>query len=933
MVTRAVDASDDQPQNRNPHELIPAYRTAARPVRSASGTVIQAYMNDMKPHKPNKYSLFKSNRSQASLLSNQSLYDRGPDQPSPIDSPLHSPAVPPPSAASSPLSPDDNDRDDILARNYEADAARFHQSNTHTKPNVLQRSQSQRASPSPRIGHGPTINLVSPTHGGVAASPTIDEDPDTIGQESQQAPHLTQNLKKKRRFFGLGGESSSVKEVTHTPSPNPARGLGRSISVRRTGPQPQISTDVGTNSSETTWPLGSSSAKFPSPTVDEEPEGEQSLHPSSPHGKYSTPPIIPPKDSPKSPLFLPTFVPEHRHNEQHPQSSVAASGQLQPLEQVAAKIPSLERVGRTPGTHQQNSSSELQTQYQAFQPVHSSAGSSASHQLHSRSTQDLTYPQPLYPQRNSRPSSRQSYEPPSPSQPQHLPFHHGTSSLQAVPLYSENTMVPPATQPHSGGRSSEQNQQNTQSVQARDNPNYAYSERTQGTNQSGQPTAQYGSQLGVNNNNQQGGSYRNTPQASPMVQQNSNSEQGRSTPPPSRSRDDLSGLDFQQLLTRHDELNDKYRKVKKFYFDKDAQVQQLQNTLAHQRLAQSRTSLDDAEYANRFSRLDGAINNLAFNIRKDWRIVPPWLASCVNKDATQLGTKEMTAVGRACISRWLVEELLDRYFHPALEPNLSCQLKIIEKNLRRFSPPTQNEEEKEALLARISNWRLATLDGLADMLASPGAASYRNELTDMLVEMLTTDLKDNLREPAPPGLDVGVEGIVELAVGIAANVPLESRDVYVNYIMPGTIVNDIYMRVEGALPALTNPGEGLGDSNSIDSADEKEEADQESLNDVSPQQQQSQQQQQHHQQAQQQTQQQAQQAQQQNKKKPGMLSGLLGNKKPVAGPTAPGNARAGGSAAAEAGPQAPKEERVRFAAFMSVEVRGKNMLIRAPVYT
>ncbi|MCJ1392307.1 hypothetical protein MMC18_005174 [Xylographa bjoerkii] len=874
-------------------------------------------MNDMKSQKANKYSLFKSNRSQASLLSNQSFHDRGSYQASPIDSPLHSPAFPP-SAASSPLSPDDKDRDDVLARNYEADAAKFHQSN-HTKPNVLQRSQSQRASPSPRSGHGPTINLVSPTHSGAAGSPTIDEDPETIDQESHQAPHTTQYLKKKRRFFGLGGESSSGKEVTHTSSPNPARGLGRSISVRRTGPQPQISTDTGTYSSESAWPSGSTSAKFSSPTVDEEPEGGQSLHPNSPYGKYSTPPTIPPKDPPKSPLFLPTSGQEHRHNDQQPQLSVAAPGQLLPSEQVTAKSPAWERVGRTPGTHQRNNSSELQPQYQAFQPVPSSAGSSSSNPLHSRSAQDLAYPQPLYTQQNSRPSSRQSYEPPSPSQPQQLPFHQRTSSLQIIPLYSENPMVPPATQPHSGGRSSEQNQQAAQSGQPRDNSNYAYSERAQGQNQSGQPTGQYGSQLGVNNN-QQGSNYRNTPQASPMVQQNSNSEQGRSTPPPSRSRDDLSGLDVQQLLARHDELNDKYRKVKKYYFDKDAQVQQLQNTLAHQRLAQSRTSLDDAEYANRFSRLDGAINNLAFNIRKDWRVVPPWLASCVNKDATQAGTKEMTAVGRACISRWLVEELLDRYFHPALEPNLSCQLKIIEKNLRRFSPPTQNEEEKEALLARISNWRLATLDGLADMLASPGAAGYRNDLTDMLVEMLTTDLKDNLKEPAPPGLDAGVEGIVELAVGIAANVPLESRDVFVNYIMPGTLVNDTYMRVEGALPALINPGEGLSDSNSIGSADEKEETDRESLKDV-PQQQQQQSQQQ-----------QAQQAQQQHKKKPGMLSGLMGNKKPVAGPTAPGNARPGGPTAAETGPQPPKEERVRFAAFMSVEVRGKNMLIRAPVY-
>ena len=71
-------------------------------------------------------------------------------------------------------------------------------------------------------------------------------------------------------------------------------------------------------------------------------------------------------------------------------------------------------------------------------------------------------------------------------------------------------------------------------------------------------TGQYGSTLSVNN--QQPGSYRNTPQASPMVQGDSNSGQGRSsTPPPgnsgNKSREDLAALDVQQLLSRHEELS------------------------------------------------------------------------------------------------------------------------------------------------------------------------------------------------------------------------------------------------------------------------------------------------------------------------------------------------------------------------------------------
>ena len=285
-------------------------------------------------------------------------------------------------------------------------------------------------------------------------------------------------------------------------------------------------------------------------------------------------------------------------------------------------------------------------------------------------------------------------------------------------------------------------------------------------------------------------------------------------------------------------------------------MQQLQNTLAHQRLAQSRTSLDDNEYQTRFNRLDGAINNLAFNIRKEWKAVPRWLAPHVNQDATSTVSKEMTAVGRACISRWIVDEIFDRYFHPSLEPSLSSHLKAIERNLRRFAPPVQTEEDREALLAKISNWRLATLDGLQDLLNTHDAVDFRTTLTNMLVEMLTSDLMMNLKDPPPPGLDAGVVGIIELAIAIASNLPLESRDVYIDYVMPGTAVNEISMKPDGTLPPLTNPGEGAaGEQNDRAS-------------------------------------------------------------------TTSGEAKDGET----------KPQKVRFAAFMSVEVRGKNMLVKAPVY-
>lgn len=387
--------------------------------------------------------------------------------------------------------------------------------------------------------------------------------------------------------------------------------------------------------------------------------------------------------------------------------------------------------------------------------------------------------------------------------------------------------------------------------------------------------------------------------------------------------------------------------MKKYYFDKEAQVQQLQNTLAHQRLAQSRTSLDDNEYINRFSRLDGAINNLAFNIRREWRSVPPWLAPAVNRDATTNPTKEMTAVGRACISRWLVDEIFNRFFHPALEPGLSTQLKIIEKNLRRFAAPTPSDEERDGLMSKISNWRLSTLEGLNEVLSSTSAAENKNSLTSLLVEKLVAALTMNLKDPPPPGLEGGVAMIVELAVGIASNLPLESRDVFVEYVYPNARIDESIMKLETGLPPLTNPGEGIIEDSMSRSSTDKPDFDNSNNNEIdslkdnnedldSP----------SHNSNNNQAQFQPQpkpESLQGGKKKGGMFGGFMGGKKAGAVPGGSGvqaqkdlaakELQMGSSAGGKKEEEKTREERVRLCAFMAVEVRGRSVLVKAPVWT
>lgn len=242
------------------------------------------------------------------------------------------------------------------------------------------------------------------------------------------------------------------------------------------------------------------------------------------------------------------------------------------------------------------------------------------------------------------------------------------------------------------------------------------------------------------------------------------------------------------------------------------QIEHLQNAVANQRITASRTALDDSEYSTRFNRLNGAINNMAFNIRKDWRLVPRWLDRHVSQDALKTGKQEMTAVGRAVITRWIVEEVFCACFHPALDPVLSRRLKEIEAGIRRGSYTLTSQEEYDALTSKVISWRMATLEGLAGELNSPAADEARAEFTRSATDSLLATLGQYLSDPPPAGIEGSASMIMELAVGIAANMPLESRDVVIRYPLPGEAVDAKVMEVEkGGLPPLEGGEEEKGE--------------------------------------------------------------------------------------------------------------------------
>jgi hypothetical protein len=411
-------------------------------------------------------------------------------------------------------------------------------------------------------------------------------------------------------------------------------------------------------------------------------------------------------------------------------------------------------------------------------------------------------------------------------------------------------------------------------------------------------------------------------------------------------------------------IEEKYQKVKKYYFEKESQVHQLQNTLAHQRLSASRTSLDDTEYAARFSRLEGLTAQLSFSIRKSWRQIPEWLHRAVNKDAIATGKQEMTAVGRAYISWWLWSEIFERIFHPDIEMSLSVQLKSMQNNIRRNAPPFQSSEEEEALAAKLSSWRMASLEGLQDQLRSPAAQQHREALVQALNDKLIAHISAYLVDPPPPDLAGGVFMIVELAVNIAIHVPVESREVGIEYYPPMYIVMPEVMKLEQGVPSLTAPIlSDISPSDSVpDGASLK--GDKEAPQDAKRN---SEEQQSHQPGGGGPQPSQPNLLPKEEKRGRGMLSSLMGGgsktnalssstqpggpqqqqkpgssgsgAKPNVGSGGSGSTLGGGGAVAGAGGRetpsgaSQKEERVRMTIGLGVVIRGRSVLVKAPVYT
>ncbi|EFR00592.1 hypothetical protein MGYG_03597 [Nannizzia gypsea CBS 118893] len=771
---------------------------------------------------------------------------------------------------------------------------------------------SQPLPPPPPPAGRPTLNLVpsaghQPDHSidTLSAAPSLPSAP-----HSTEASPLTetQPRKSRRSFFSL---HSKDKDKDKSSSQNPAK-PGRNVSVRK-----KISNPIPHPKPYQVGPLPLSD---PAPDPEEIDITEKKL-PQLPNN--SSQPSLPQSIYPargasrsSSHLDIQPFEPP-----QIQRVSTEPLGQQDEYYKGRPQQYNQYQVTRPASQHQQQLQPQQNPQFQIDQPQAQPAATSIAGHRPNQSSDQVSIP-PRYspkpdPYHPPRPPSQQSLGPPSPLHPYYQP----PDSNYQKPQFRQSLQPVAGPIPSQSGMALERPtglRQPIDTSQQPPQPSQPQQQQASGQQQQFPPSMPQGQSF-------KGSSSQPTPAG----------DREQETPPPGKAKDDTSELDVNGWIQKYEELQLKYNRVKRYYFDKEAQVQQLQNTVAHQRMSASRTVLDDNEYATRLGRLDGAINNLSFNIRKDWKNIPPWLQGVVNEDAHTVGTKEMTAVGRACLTRWIVDELFDRYFHPGLEPNLSRQLKQIERNVRRMGKFV-TEEEQENHLSKVSSWRRTTLDGLGDIFQSKLADDHRAVLTRNLVEKLTASLEMNLKTPPPPGLENGVAMIVELAVGISANIPLESRDISIEYFLPGATITESHMKIETTLPPLSNPGiePRLGSEPSSAATDRVDQSsikgieaaisssevasgdDKDSNFPIQPQ------------------------PASQGRKK--SVFGSLISKKPHSGPgnsvdpmRPPSGHFREREEAVEASREKENENRIRFAAFAAVEVRGKgtgNVIVKAPVY-
>ena len=264
-----------------------------------------------------------------------------------------------------------------------------------------------------------------------------------------------------------------------------------------------------------------------------------------------------------------------------------------------------------------------------------------------------------------------------------------------------------------------------------------------------------------------------------------------------------------------------------------------------------------------------------------------------------------------------MEHVFEKYFHPNLDLEVSKALKGIQLDLRRTAPLLQTGEEEEALTAKIINWRLATIDGLQPQINSAEASSHRQAFTETLTRALVEYIVGYMQDPPPVGIDGGVNMIIELVVSMLGHLPFESRDVNIEYFHPESFIHPELMKIETGIPVLSDPM-AVMDTQDGDDASTASNVEQIVQPETHPEEPGS--------------------AREQGSSKKSFLGGIIGSKKrDNVGYFKQGSANESQTSLSQhppvsAGAKDEQGARVRLCVFPGLQIRGKMVLAKAPVY-
>ncbi|KAK9347249.1 hypothetical protein V1522DRAFT_457298 [Lipomyces starkeyi] len=240
--------------------------------------------------------------------------------------------------------------------------------------------------------------------------------------------------------------------------------------------------------------------------------------------------------------------------------------------------------------------------------------------------------------------------------------------------------------------------------------------------------------------------------------------------------------------------------LKSYYQQKAKKVEQLESQLALKSMDSTRHILDDSAYIARFHLLDKNLAQFAFQWRTQWTKYPGRIEQFnLNQDPK---LKKIQA--RASLTEWLVNEVFNKILHPGLRLQESLILKDIERNIvanneRKLSSEPKDDVEARSELFESTRRTRCTEEDTPLPRSSASGLGFVRRLLSLDTQLFGPD--GSMNESFLAGLD----SIIEEVLILISFMSLETRNIAVYLIPPGSMYSSKRMRVPEDVP---EPQEG-----------------------------------------------------------------------------------------------------------------------------